>query len=79
MKFNYSCTIADVFHAVFGLNFYPARLLTRLLNGQTVICPLNHGKGEQAEGANARRLVRVGLSGSEGLSGHVVVCLFVRC
>ncbi len=76
MELNYAGSIADKLYAVLQLDLDPARLLTRLLNRQTVVGALNYHKGEEAEGSNTRRLICVNLSGGECLS-HVVVCLFV--
>ena len=76
MEFNHTSSITDKLNAVLNLDLYSARLLTGLLNRQTVVGALNYHKGEEAEGSNTRRLICVNLSGGECLS-HVVVCLFV--
>jgi len=48
VELNYAGSIADKLYAVLQLDLDPARLLTRLLNRQTVVGALNYHKGEEA-------------------------------
>ena len=76
MELNYAGSIADKLYAVLQLDLDPARLLTRLLNRQTVVGSLDDCKSKEAKGSNTRAFVCVSLSGGKCLV-HVVVCLFV--